>query len=229
VKNNILTLFASLTNRPLLANQPYKRSLFSRLIYWETFNPPTSKLKYELPETVRSVREGWQWTCQSGAVVSGLLAAVAAQLLGFFKPDANYDGNIHLAGGAKGFLLATCYAALFLNISATISSFILIDNLGEIGFRASCQHDLESLTNLSTITTTQDGLLMKFGASPEWKFMLYHWLVTFYSGIISLIVAVLTYVMMQESFVTKIVMGLLVGFTLLPVTYFIFIRPLLHY
>jgi hypothetical protein len=41
-----------------------------------------------------------------------------------------------------------------------------------------------------------------------------------------LIIAVLTYVVMQASKPTKIVMSLIVAFTLLPTTYFIFLRPL---
>ncbi|PPQ86186.1 hypothetical protein CVT25_006929 [Psilocybe cyanescens] len=174
----------------------------------------------QLPETVKAVRDGWQWTCQSGAVVSGLLAAVAAQLLVFFKPDSSFDPNINTQGGAKGFLLGACYAALFLNISATISSFILIDNLGEIGFRASCHAEkLEGLTrDVGQHVTNQDKLLVDFGASSG--------LLTFYSGILALIIAVLTYVMMQESLALKIVMGLIVGFTLLPTTIFIFVRPI---
>ncbi|KAF8895827.1 hypothetical protein CPB84DRAFT_1781918 [Gymnopilus junonius] len=174
--------------------------------------PPNVALKYGLPEAVVSVRDGWQWTCQSGAVVSGLLASVAAQLLVFFKASSSYAEGIPNPGGAQGFLLASCYAALFLNISATISSFILIDNLGEIGF---------------TMTTTQDDLLIMFGASKKWKWMLWHWLVTFYSGILALIIAVLTYVTMQEPLVTKIIMWIIVlPLTLAPTSYFIFGRPL---
>ena len=46
-------------------------------------------------------------------------------------------------------------------------------------------------------------------------------LFTFYLGILSLIIAVLTYVMMSEPLATKIVMGITVGLTLLPTTLFI--------
>lgn len=51
-------------------------------------------------------------------------------------------------------------------------------------------------------------------------------LITFYLGILSLIIAVLTYVAMTASKPTKIIMSLVVAFTLLPTTYFIFFRPL---
>ncbi|KIM38849.1 hypothetical protein M413DRAFT_29790 [Hebeloma cylindrosporum] len=173
---------------------------------------------YELPKTVISVRDGWQWTCQSGAV-SGLLAGVGAQLLSTFQDVTGH-------AGAKEFLLATCYASIFLNIAATICSFVLIDHLGEIGFEAASIRDPEADRKMGKLRTSQERLLMKFGASNQWKAILYHWLITFYLGILTLIIAVLTYVAMTASKPTKIVMSLIVGFTLSPTTYFIFVRPL---
>ncbi|KDR77008.1 hypothetical protein GALMADRAFT_139036 [Galerina marginata CBS 339.88] len=179
--------------------------------------PQSTDLKYELPNAV------------VGAVVSGLLAAVAAQLLVFFKDNSNYSGDITQQEGAIRFLLASCYAALFLSISATISSFIPIDVLGEIGFRASCQaKELgEIFDNAGTYTTRQDDLLVAFGASQQWNLMLFHWLATFYLGILALIISVLTYVSMEEPLATKIFMGGIVLFTLFPVSYFILLRPVM--
>ncbi|PPQ93956.1 hypothetical protein CVT25_014867 [Psilocybe cyanescens] len=183
----------------------------------------------ELPGTVLSLRDGWEWTCQSGAVVSGLLAAVAGQFLGFVRsstitPDVSYE--------ARCFLLTMCYAALLFNISATIGSFILMDNLGEMGFRASCKaSELDEVTDmgLGTFMTSQDGLLIKFGASPEWNWMLYHWLSSFYLGIICLVIAVLSYVLVQDALVVKVITSFIVGLTVLPSMYFIFVRPFIHY
>jgi len=177
---------------------------------------------YGLPSTVVSVRDGWQWACSSGAVVSGLLASVAAQLLGFFKADDNFGPRFHSKQGARDFLVASCYMALFLNISATIGSFILIDILGEIGFKASKR--TTELDQLGNIHTTQDGLLLKYGASPWWRIILWHWLITFYLGILSLIISILTYVWMQETKSTRAVMTIAVILTLFPTTLFIFFR-----
>ncbi|KIM38850.1 hypothetical protein M413DRAFT_75481, partial [Hebeloma cylindrosporum] len=176
----------------------------------------------DLPKTVVSVRDGWQWACSSGAVVSGLLASVSAQLLGFFKADSSFNAAGHSQKGARDFLVAACFMALFLNISATISSFILIDILGEIGFKASTNE--EDLKKLGKCETTQDGLLSKFHASPWWRYILWHWLVTFYLGILSLIISVLTYVWMQETKSTQAVMTVAVILTLLPTTFWMFFR-----
>ncbi|KAH9474872.1 hypothetical protein JR316_0013340 [Psilocybe cubensis] len=139
-----------------------------------TRNIGNSRINYELPGTVVSLRDGWQWTCQSGAVVSGLLAAVAGQFLGLVRSVAADNASFE----TQSFLLTMCYAAILFNISATIGSFIIMDNLGEMGFRASCKAtELDEVSDmgLGTFMTSQDGLLIKFGASPEWKWMLYHW------------------------------------------------------
>jgi len=151
------------------------------------------RLNYELPTTVTSVRDGWQWTCQSGAVVSGLLAGVGSQLLGTFL---NLKSEPR---GATEFLLATCYASIFLNIAATICSFVLIDHLGDIGLEASSIRDPEEDRKIGTLSTSQEKLLMKWGASSQWGWMLYHWLITFYLGILTLIISVLTYVAMTAA------------------------------
>jgi len=62
--------------------------------------------------------------------------------------------------------------------------------------------------------------------STRYSHLLSLGLITFYLGILTLIIAVLTYVAMVASKPTKIVMSLVVAFTLLPTTYFIFLRPL---
>jgi hypothetical protein len=76
--------------------------------------------------------------------------------------------------GAKEFLLATCYTSIFLNIAATICSFVVIDHLGEIGFEAAAIRDPEDDRKTGKFRTSQEGLLMKYGASSQWKWMLYH-------------------------------------------------------
>ena len=111
---------------------------------------------------------------------------MSAQLLSFFKSDDSF-GTRHSQQGARDFLVAACYLALFLNISATISSFILIDILGEIGFKASTNED--ALRKLGNCRTTQDKLLLKFGASPWWRIILWHcksnhlWLEDYYCSL----------------------------------------------
>ncbi|KAF9530497.1 hypothetical protein CPB83DRAFT_850425 [Crepidotus variabilis] len=180
--------------------------------------PTKSLLSYALPNAVASVKDGWQGTSSSGAVVSGLLAGVASQLLGTFT-DADISPS-----GAKGIIVATCYAAIFLNINATIGSFVLIDRLGELGFEAARLDMLGRLDQLELVGHNHsqvNQLLKEFGAGRMWKYMLIHWLVTFYLGILSLIISVLTYVLLTEGTAIQAVMCVLVGVTLVPTTVFI--------
>ncbi|KAF8180142.1 hypothetical protein BJ912DRAFT_981873 [Pholiota molesta] len=178
----------------------------------------TVKINYELPTTVQSIRDGWQWTSSSGAVVSGLLASAAAQLLGSFKTDPGLSAR---EPRFRNLVLIFCYAGLFLNISATIGSFVLTDNLGELGYRASKKENIMGSTSMGA-----EDILKKYGASKQWKYMLFHWLITFYLGILSLIVAVLSYVWLEETLPIAITMSIIVALTLFPISYFILIRPI---
>ncbi|KAF9485721.1 hypothetical protein BDN70DRAFT_871044 [Pholiota conissans] len=181
------------------------------------------KINYELPKTVQSIRDGWQWTSSSGAVVSGLLAASAAQLLGFFKGANGFSDQ---EPRFQNLVLVFCYAALFLNISATIGSFLLTDNLGELDYRAARKKSNEDLYGSTSMGAEE--ILRDFGASSQWEYMLFHWLAMFYLGILSLIVAVLAFVWLEETRAIAITMTLVVAFTIIPVSYFILLRPIVE-
>ncbi|KJA25338.1 hypothetical protein HYPSUDRAFT_64915 [Hypholoma sublateritium FD-334 SS-4] len=183
----------------------------------------TVDLHVELPNTVKAIRDGWNWTSTSGAVVSGLLAGGAAQLLSTFKGDMDL---MNREPRDRNLVLVLCYAALFLNISATISSFILTDNLGELEYNTAKGRGGVNTTQMLGGEAT---ILKAHGASPSWEFMLYHWLITFYSGILSLIMSVLSYVWLVEARSIAVTMSVIVGFTLLPTTYFILLRPFLEF
>ena len=144
----------------------------------------------------------------------------------------------------RNLVLVLCYGALFLNISATISSFILTDNLGELEYNVAKQKlDMPH----SHILGREATILKQYGASASWNLMLYHCmshvgaqlpftvsidarpffpgLITFYSGILSLIMSVLSYVWLVEARSIASVMSVVVGLTLLPTTYLILLRP----
>jgi hypothetical protein len=73
---------------------------------------------------------------------SGLLAAVAAQLIVFFKTEGTFDPK---DDPRKEPILTLAYVALVLSIGATISSLILTDEFADIPVRAArSPYDLES-------------------------------------------------------------------------------------
>ncbi|KIO24601.1 hypothetical protein M407DRAFT_212368 [Tulasnella calospora MUT 4182] len=91
----------------------------------------------ELPKLVESVRNGWIASSQAIAVVGALFAAGETALIPFVKTASeDSEGNPLLPDHAGLFkcLLIFSYGAFMFNASATISSLILIDKLGEMAF-----------------------------------------------------------------------------------------------
>ncbi|KAG8997333.1 hypothetical protein FRB90_012520, partial [Tulasnella sp. 427] len=91
----------------------------------------------ELPKLVESVRNGWIASSQAIAVVGALFAAGETALIPFVKTaTVDSEGNPLLPDHAGLFkcLLILSYGAFLFSASATISSLILIDKLGEMAF-----------------------------------------------------------------------------------------------
>jgi len=100
---------------------------------------------------------------------SGLLAGVAAQLLSFFRGKEAYQRR-STSQGAKDTVLALCYAALLLNIAATISAFMVIDKMGSVTMKGAMMPPPQ----IGRFHGTHVSLLVKFGGSPNWRYMLWH-------------------------------------------------------
>ncbi|KAF9485458.1 hypothetical protein BDN70DRAFT_795763 [Pholiota conissans] len=162
----------------------------------------------DLPPTVKAVRDGWQLTCQGSAVVSGLLAGVAAQLFSYFRDPTNYTRH----ATSRGLVLALCYGAIFLNIGATIGAFIIIDKMGSIATRAARRDQM----SIGRFGGTQIALLQYHGAGKKWKYFVWHWVICFYGGTICLAVLLLTFIVLEENLSIVISMSCLCGFVLLP-------------
>ncbi|KAF9533107.1 hypothetical protein CPB83DRAFT_805950 [Crepidotus variabilis] len=227
-----MSMFSSPTSGPLPPDSGHPESVQSRQSNTQICSccrhhmqdRPTAKttegfFEYSLPPVIQSARDGWQSTSQSGAVVSGLLAAVASQLLGYFEGGLT-SNNINNTAGSW-VVIAFCYAALFLNINATIGSFILTDKLGELGYEGAKKGPADT----STVGVDRRGvsaLFKEYGMTSMWSIMLVHWLITFYLGILTLIISVITYVGLVEKTSILIVMCFLIALTLFPTSYFIF-------
>jgi len=175
---------------------------------------------YRLPPVVSDLIEGSQWTNQSASTISGLLAAVAAVLLGVFKADQSLP-----RGTSRDFLLAADYLSIALNINAAVASVALLDDLSGVGVTAAERRArLESLSTIRLDIRSPSSILRKFGASKLRRPAIFLWVALFYSGVICLAVTVLTYIALTEPLVTAIVVGLIFGLTLLPVSFFMFFR-----
>ncbi|KZV65758.1 hypothetical protein PENSPDRAFT_756218, partial [Peniophora sp. CONT] len=100
-------------------------------------------VEYGLPPAVESLRQGWVTTLQSGAVVSGLLAAVEAQLLVFYKAPGTFV-NPGPHSSTQSAIMILTYVALICSISATMSSLLLTDEFGEMSTRSARYRDRRS-------------------------------------------------------------------------------------
>lgn len=98
---------------------------------------------------------------------SGFLAIVSAQLLATIK-TISFD-NSH--SNSVKFLLLLSYSGLALSCSATISSLILVDKLGELPIRASRMRELDNVESIDGETIS---ILRRYGAGESWELVMWH-------------------------------------------------------
>jgi len=184
-----------------------------------------AKLNYALPTTVEATRSGWLSTFQSAATVSGLLAAVTAQLLVFFRTNdafgANGDQKDHPKREA---VLTLTYVALILSIGATLSSLILTDEFSDIPIRAarSPYGPESSKTEGDPIFLGKDWeILRTFGLRKSARFVVGHWLLSLLLSSVCTTGSIVVYVISQEQRRTMTIISAAAFFALLPILQFI--------
>ena len=104
---------------------------------------------------------------------STLFVIASTQLLAFFKNPNHFSTSQNNPEGALRALIIICYASLFFNASAAISSFILMDKLGELPFRAASKRQ-SILPTGGTITGNSEDLLKRYGVGKLWTFLVWH-------------------------------------------------------
>ncbi|KAF6752974.1 hypothetical protein DFP72DRAFT_1069759 [Ephemerocybe angulata] len=176
---------------------------------------PEAQLEYTLPPAIQSIRDGWQLTFQSAAVVG-----VAAQLFSYFKTKDAYPNDLE---GTRLAVVTFCYLAMFFNIGATISGFILIDGLGEIQFHASTAVRKGEASSILPSAGPLEGspleLLRRFDGGSYWTRLVYHWIISFCLGVLSLLLLLLVYIFSQEHKAMQYLSAILAIYLLLPVLF----------
>jgi hypothetical protein len=79
-----------------------------------------------------------------------------------------------MSSGARTFLLLLSYSAVVLNSSATITSLILTDKIGELPVRASMKSPNFPDPGTDTIETTSTSLLRRYGIGALWSCAIWH-------------------------------------------------------
>ncbi|KAF9266643.1 hypothetical protein L218DRAFT_996803 [Marasmius fiardii PR-910] len=183
------------------------------------FGSPTDlNLDYVSPSLVEGVKSSWQASFQSAAVVSSLLAAVAAQLLAIISDDSFKEGkNPH----AVDALFVVSYGAVLFNASATVTSLVLIDKLGRLLKEPAQRDNIRPLTGYIGVPDHMS-LLKHFAVGGSWIWYLRHWYTSLFCGILCLFLQVLLYFVLQNSKGVQIVTGIIWGFTVLPLVFVFF-------
>jgi len=172
----------------------------------------------KLPETVNSVRQGWQLSAQSGAVVSALLTGIAGQLFSYFRDPGSYNRATTSQLG-QDTVVVLCYAAIFFNTSATIISFVLIDRLGDLQYQfatfTNTEHgNLESVGEVEVVNSV--GLLHMWGGSQHLGTVAMCWIIAFCAGILSLVLMIFVFGMLQESTTMRIILTIILILAFVP-------------
>ncbi|KAK0223183.1 hypothetical protein IW262DRAFT_1295022 [Armillaria fumosa] len=159
-------------------------------------------LSYKLPSLVEYHLNGWQSTCSSAAVVTSLLAGVAAGLLSVINDvvsDADFKqtANPH----AVAALQVTSFGAIILNASATITSLLLIDELGDLPDIASADPDK---VPAGFIDKSKD-LLVYYGMKKTWTWTRWHWIVSLILGAWCLFAQVVVFVCISQTKAVKVI------------------------
>ncbi|KAG8985972.1 hypothetical protein FRB94_003223 [Tulasnella sp. JGI-2019a] len=107
------------------------------------------------------------------SVKSVLLCGAEAQLIATIKGNGQPDKSV----GAYRFLLLLSYAAFIFNASATLTSLLMIDRLGDIPKRARLRY-----RNHPPPLVRMDHLLEDYGVGGAWTWMKNHCLCSLVAG-----------------------------------------------
>ncbi|KAF5336147.1 hypothetical protein D9611_006194 [Ephemerocybe angulata] len=148
--------------------------------------PPSSStrkgelsLSYALPAAIESLKDGWQRTAETGATISSLFSLLSLIALYLLNVAGLLDQESR--DPIRTFLALASYGALFFNLSASISGFILIDRLGSIPYRAA-QQPRELLPVSGVIDADSEQLLRRYGVGKLWGALVLHceWFIASY-------------------------------------------------
>ncbi|SJL09604.1 uncharacterized protein ARMOST_12984 [Armillaria ostoyae] len=174
---------------------------------------PQRDLSYKLPSLVEYNWQGWQSTCSSAAVVTSLLAGVAASLLSVIN-DVVSDADFKQTANPHALmaLQVMSFGAIIFNASATITSLLLIDELGDLPDIASADRDK---VQAGFIEESRD-LLVYYGMKKTWTWTRWHWIISLILGAWCLFAQVIVFVCISQTKAVKVIVTVAAVFAVLP-------------
>ncbi|TFY70608.1 hypothetical protein EVG20_g2405 [Dentipellis fragilis] len=178
-------------------------------------------LNYQLPALIKGLQEGWIASCENAAVVSVLVASIVAQLMSTMGLTGGPDDENGISNHATVKALTVfAYSALLFSCSATISALLLIDEFGELPYRAATRRGIAPEKDEKILASLPD-LLDRSGLRSHWSWVRRHWLFSLNAGIGCMIVQIIVYVWSTEGHSVKIVLLLVTVFSILPLLFVI--------
>ncbi|KAI0048456.1 hypothetical protein FA95DRAFT_1490776, partial [Auriscalpium vulgare] len=150
-----------------------------------------------LPSAVQSLVDAWTSTCQTVAIVFGLLLVAETQLLVFVTDASNTSSN----SAAHNALLCFTYIAVFFTLSTSVSSLVLTMGLNELPLRASSK---PGLMDEGAFYSGPLAMLRFFGMRRSFVWLLWHWLFTLQAGILCILTQILLFVWLHTDLPVKI-------------------------
>ncbi|VDC02719.1 unnamed protein product [Peniophora sp. CBMAI 1063] len=188
-------------------------------------------LIYTLPPAVENIRGRWMTTLQSAGAVSGFLSAVEAQLLVFYKVASNFNTATGRVEGSQSPTQDACliltYVALIASVSGTMSSMLLVDEFAVVSARAARAGPVmeEKDTHAGRFVGNDWQVLAAFGfRRSASRLVTIHLIVSLTLTCICTIAAAATYAGTQEATLTRIIVSITAGLSVLPLVFFVLFR-----
>ncbi|KAJ3530178.1 hypothetical protein NMY22_g8680 [Coprinellus aureogranulatus] len=189
-----------------------------------------TNMNYELPPVARSLRDGFQGMYQSAAVVSALLAGIGAQLYGFFKTPSNFSEGTSQT--LRDIIVATCCISIILNVGATTTVSLIAWFLARMQYYAATAstqirpelpaapffpHLAHRNGDADFIVEGIFNVMSSYNKlQPSLRLLAVHWVVSFASGVLTLLFTVLLYIGVEEQPNIKAITSLAGIFAVIP-------------
>ncbi|KAF8900564.1 hypothetical protein CPB85DRAFT_157604 [Mucidula mucida] len=116
----------------------------------------------------------------------------------------------------RSFLYIAAFGAILLNISATMTSLVLIERLSGLQWNAAKRH--WAANNGFVVNFDGVSLLSDFGVHKLWRYLIWHWLISLIAGMWCMLFEIIMFVWVSQKTTNaaKIAMTCFMVFTALP-------------
>ncbi|KAH7341114.1 hypothetical protein B0J17DRAFT_654254 [Rhizoctonia solani] len=175
---------------------------------------PKTRVSYSLPPVILSIQLSTQIMLRSTLFTAASMAVAECLFLCFYS-RVHWE-SLEDSKGHSELLLGLTYLILFLSLSVSFNSLLLLDECGEVYVRASQRESWLGPPDDLVIHEDPNKILQHYGARKTWSLTMYHLCFTSKASYLCVFVQLLIYVWVTSPLATAIGMTCIVGFSLLP-------------